>query len=165
MTQGRSGLGHAGAEQLSDLGHLGLGVQRPGADEHGHALARVQHLGGTGEVRVGGDDAGDGDPDPGVDGAVLIRRLGDRLLLLQVVGDDQASHRALGQRDAHRPVHEVAHLTRLGRHVDVLLGDVLEERVEVDLLLIVAAEGELGLLSDDGHHGLVVELRVVEAVQ
>ena len=44
-------------------------------------------------------------------------------------------------------------------------GDVLEERQQVDLLLVVAAERGARLLADDGDHRLVVELRVVEAVQ
>ena len=50
-------------------------------------------------------------------------------------------------------------------HVDVLVRDVLEQRQQVDLLLVVAAERRAGLLADDGDHRLMVELGVVEAVQ
>ena len=37
--------------------------------------------------------------------------------------------------------------------------------MQVDLLLVVAAERRARLLADDRDHRLVVELRVVEAVQ
>src|SRR5205823_2259374 len=43
--------------------------------------------------------------------------------------------------------------------------DVLEQRDEVDLLLVVAAETHARLLADDRHNRLMVELRVVETVQ
>ena len=51
------------------------------------------------------------------------------------------------------------------RQLDVLARHVLEERGEVDLLLVAAAERERALLADDRHHRLVVELGVVEAVE
>ena len=53
----------------------------------------------------------------------------------------------------------------VGRHLAVLVRDVLEQRLQVDLLLVVAAERHARLLADDREHRLVVELRVVEAVQ
>ena len=56
----------------------------------------------------------------------------------------------------------------LGRHADVLhvlVRDVLEERGQVDLLQVVAAERRPRLLADDRHDRLTVELRVVEPVQ
>ena len=46
-----------------------------------------------------------------------------------------------------------------------LVGDVLEERDQVDLLLVAAAERRARLLADDRDDRLVVELGVVEAVQ
>jgi len=42
---------------------------------------------------------------------------------------------------------------------------VLEQRVQVDLLLVVAAQRAERLLADDRHHRLMVELCVVEAVE
>ena len=45
------------------------------------------------------------------------------------------------------------------------LRDVLEQRDQVDLLLVVAAERRARLLADDRDDRRVVELRVVEAVQ
>ena len=53
----------------------------------------------------------------------------------------------------------------LGGHLDVLVGDVLEQGREVDLLLVVAAEAGARLLADDRDHRLVVELGVIEAVE
>ena len=47
----------------------------------------------------------------------------------------------------------------------VLVGDVLEQDRQVDLLLVVAAERGARLLADDRDHRLVVELGVVEAVE
>jgi hypothetical protein len=43
--------------------------------------------------------------------------------------------------------------------------DVREQRVEVDLLLVAAAERHPTLLADDRDHGLPVQLRVVQPVQ
>ena len=62
---------------------------------------------------------------------------------LQVVGDDHAGNSALGERDPHRAVDQVTDLAALGCHLDLLVRDVLVERGEVDLLLIVAAQPSL----------------------
>ena len=50
-------------------------------------------------------------------------------------------------------------------HLHVLVRDVLEQALEVDLLLVVAAHAGPRLLADDRQHRLVVELGVVEPVQ
>ena len=50
-------------------------------------------------------------------------------------------------------------------HVCTYSEHVLEQRLEVDLLLVVGAERHPLLLADDRDDGRVVELRVVEAVQ
>src|SRR5437588_751884 len=68
-------------------------------------------------------------------------------------------------RDPHRAVHQVAHLRGRRARLHVLGGHILEQRVQVDLLLVVRAERHRLLLADDRHYRLVVELRVVEAVQ
>jgi hypothetical protein len=86
-------------------------------------------------------------------------------LLLDVVGHDDRGHRSAGERDAQRAVDQVARLRRHHQRLHELAGDVLVERVEVDLLLVVGAERAAGLLADDRHHRLVVELGVVEAVE
>ena len=45
------------------------------------------------------------------------------------------------------------------------MGDVFEERQEIDFLLVVTAQGRELLLADDRDHRLVVELGVIQAVQ
>jgi hypothetical protein len=49
--------------------------------------------------------------------------------------------------------------------VHELVRDVLEQRDEVDLLLVLGTERAARLLADDGHDRLLVELGVVEAVE
>ena len=66
--------------------------------------------------------------------------------------------RALGLGDAHRAVDEVTDLRRVRRHMDVFAGDVLEQRDQIDLLLVLAAERGARLLTDDGHHRLMIHL-------
>ena len=78
--------------------------------------------------------------DARVHGAVLTRRRLDGLFGLQVVGQDDAGDCALVARDAHRAVDEVARLRGHRGHVHVLVCDVLEQRHQVDFLLVVAAE-------------------------
>jgi hypothetical protein len=82
-----------------------------------------------------------------------------------VVWDDDAGHRTGGLGDADGPIHEVRRLGRDHKDVDVLARHVLVEAYEIDLLLEVAAEAHPLLLTDYRDDGLVVELRVVEAVQ
>ena len=64
-----------------------------------------------------------------------------------------------------RAVDQVPHLRRLDRHLHVLVRDVLEQRDEVDLLLVVAAEAHARLRADDRQHRLMVQLCVVEPVE
>ena len=71
---------------------------------------------------------------------MLARRLLDGRLLGEVVRDDEAGHAALVERDPVRAVDEMADLRRLGRLLDEFVCDVLEERHEVDLLLVAATE-------------------------
>jgi hypothetical protein len=97
--------------------------------------------------------------------AVLARRRLHRGLLLHVVGQDHAGDGALVARDAHGAIDEVPHLARRHRGLHELVGDVLEQRLQVHLLLVVAAHGGARLLADDGHHRLVVGLGVVQAIE
>jgi hypothetical protein len=50
-------------------------------------------------------------------------------------------------------------------HVDEVRSHILEKGNEIDFLLIVTSEHSTGLLSYDGQNGLVVHLRIVQAVQ
>jgi hypothetical protein len=96
---------------------------------------------------------------------VLARRALDRVHLLDVVGHDDAGDGALGERDAQRAVDVVTHRRGVRDHVDVVGGHVLEERDEVDLLLVVAPERKARLLADDGDDWRVVHPGVVQAVE
>ena len=154
----------AGAEGLGDLLHLVGGVESPGADEHRDALARVEQVRGRADVGDAGDDARRAPVDARVHGPVRPRRV---LVghLLYVLGEDDAGHGPLRARDAEGAVDEVAYLRRLRRKVHVLAGDVLEQRDQVDLLLVVPAHRDAVLLAHDRDDRLVVHLRVVEAVE
>ncbi len=140
-------------------------MQRAGADEHRYALAGVEHLGGAPQLLVVGRDVRGCVAGAGVNGAVGVRRCRHGWFHLQVVGDDHAGDGALGERDPHGAVDQVTDLAGLGGHLDVLVRDVLVEGGEVDLLLVVAAEAEPGLLADDRYDRLVVELGVIEPVE
>ncbi len=52
-----------------------------------------------------------------------------------------------------------------GRHVHVRAGHVLEQRDQVDLLLVLRAQSGRRLLADDRQHRLMVHLGVVEPVE
>ena len=73
--------------------------------------------------------------------------------------------RALGERDADRPVQHVGQLLGNRDHLHVLAGDVLEQAEQVDFLLVGAAHGAAAGLPDDRDHRDVVELGVVQAVE
>ena len=92
-------------------------------------------------------------------------RLPDGILFLDVVGDDEAGDGALALGDAHAAVDEVAGLRRRHAGVHVAAGDVLEEVLQVDFLLVVAADRRARLLADDGEDRLVVEAGIVKPVQ
>ena len=100
--------------------------------------------------------------DAGMSGAVGHRRLlvGQ---LLQVIGNDDAGDGSPRRRDAHRPVDEVAQLTRHAGGRDEIRRDILEQRLQIDFLLIVCADAGTRLLAHYGDDGYVVHLRVVQA--
>ena len=141
------------------------GAHRALPDEHRDALASVQDLGRLAQFGLGRHDAGLGVPDRGVNRPVGVRRRLHRIFPLDVVGDDDAGHGALGLRDSHRAVDGVTHLRRGRDRDDVVTRHVLEEDGKVDLLLVVPADRRGSLLPDDGEDGRMVELGVVEAVQ
>lgn len=95
---------------------------------------------------------------------MLARRLLHRQIL-QVVRHDQAGHVVLGKRDAHALVDQLAHLRRYCRGLHVMAGDVLEQRPQIDFLLIVRAHADARRLADDGEHRLMVLVRVVQTVE
>jgi len=76
-----------------------------------------------------------------------------------------ACHGPLRSRDAQGTIDGVPHGQGRGDGGDELVRHVLEERVQIDLLLIGGPHGGGRALADDGHHGLVIARSVVEAVQ
>ena len=153
-----------GTEPVGHRQHLVGGVQRPGAHQHRDPLALVQHRRRAAEIGLGGHHRRRRVADAGMHGPVRPGRLGHRVDLLEIVGENQDAHAPPAGRDPDRPVHKVADLGRMDRHLDVL-GHVPEQEGEVHLLLVRAAQRHAGLLPDDGQHRLVVHLGVVEAVE
>ena len=96
---------------------------------------------------------------------MLVGWRGDGLLRLHVVGDDDAGDRSLGQGDAHGAVDDVADLGRIVDHLEEGAGDVLEEGRQIDFLLVAAAPRHLRDIADDRDNRLVIEARVVEAIE
>ena len=140
-------------------------MQGARAGEDRHLAPGVQHVGGGAQVGVAGHDPLARHADARVHGAVLARRLLHRLQLLQVVGHDDAGDRALVAGDAHGAIDQVPHLGRHEGGLHELVGDVLEQALQIHLLLVVAAHRRARLLADDGHHRRVVRLGVVQAVE
>ena len=70
-----------------------------------------------------------GVPDAGVDGVVRVLLLLDRLLFLQVLGDDHAGDALLGQRDAERAIDGMPDRGSRRDCGDEIVGHVLEERL------------------------------------
>src|SRR3569623_1179834 len=97
--------------------------------------------------------------------AVYARGLRHGRHFLHVVRNDDARHGAHGLGDAEGAVGNVAHLCVAAHHLYIVARHVLEQRYQIDFLLIVAAESRQLLLADDGDHGLVIELGVVKSVQ
>ena len=83
--------------------------------------------------------------------------------LLKIVRQDQRRHRTVCQRDSNGTIDEMAHLRRGSSLLNEIAGDVLEQRREVNLLLIMAADRATRLLADDGQDRLVIEAGIIEA--
>ena len=116
------------------------------------------------EILLGGQSAFADEADAGVHRLDRLR-LGNGLHVLHVGRDDHSGHRPLRGSDAQGAVETVV---QGGGDVDLLhvrAGHVLVQAQQVDLLLLVAPHDAGEGLADDGDHGLVVELGVVEAVE
>ena len=89
----------------------------------------------------------------------------DRRQFLKIFGQDDTSDGAFGLGDTESAIDRMPHVGPHGGHVNVLVGDVLEQRDEVSLLLVTAPERGPRLLADDSHYRGMVHLGVVEAIQ
>ena len=95
---------------------------------------------------------------------MLVRRLLG-FELLNIAGQDDARRHPMSQRNAECAIDHVAKLGRDRHHLDVFVGDILEERQQIDLLLKLASQGTARLLPADRHDWLVIGLGVVKARQ
>jgi len=161
----QEGFGDARAENVGDLRHLGRGVARALPHENGHARALIQHRGGARERRLRGDDARLLVADPGRDVPMLVGGLFLGLELLDVFRHNHAGDGLFSEGNAHGAVDQLPNLRRRGRHLHEGVGHVFEQRDQIHLLLVLAAEGRAILLSHDGHDRLVIHLSVVEAIE
>jgi hypothetical protein len=59
----------------------------------------------------------------------------------------------------------MTHLRRGRDLMHILVGDILEEGNEVNLLLVIPAQCRTPLLAHNRHHRLVVELGIVKAIE
>ena len=84
---------------------------------------------------------------------------------LDVVGDDDASRRVGRQRGTDGPVDEIGQLLGHGEGLDELVTHVLEERSQIDLLLVGPAHSGAVGLPDDGEDRHMVQLGVIETVE
>jgi hypothetical protein len=89
----------------------------------------------------------------------------DRLLVLQILRNDQRRHRTESDRAAERAVDRVPHLRGVHQRHDVLARDVLEQVLQIDFLLILAADRRRRRLPRDREHRDVIVLRIVQPVQ
>ena len=86
-------------------------------------------------------------------------------LFLQVLGNDHAGDAAFGERDAERAIDRVPHGGDVHHGGHVVVRDVLEETLQVDFLLVIAAHRRRSGLPDDRDHRLVIHRGVVQAVE
>ena len=155
----------AGGKQIGDAKDLVGRAPSPRADQHRDFAACVENRRGALEIALCGDDVRLRHADTRVHHPVLARWFGDRVEFLHVVRNDETRHRALHCRNPHGAVDQMAHLFGSHRSMDILMRDVLEQRVKVDLLLIAPADCRSGGLADDRDDRLVIHLGVVEAVE
>ena len=94
-----------------------------------------------------------------------MRRHLDGRRLLDVAGKDDGGDAASRLRDSQRTIHQVAHLIRRHADLDEVPGHILEERRQIDLLLVVTADRATHRLTNDGEDRLVVQLGVIESVE
>ncbi len=153
------------AEPLGDGLHLLGGTGRPLPDQQRDPLAGVEELDGPVQRGVVGDDPRTRPRRGRRHDAVGVRRVLREVRLLHVVRHDHARGARGGERGADGVVEHERQLLGGVHGLDVLAAHVLEQRREVDLLEVAAAERGGHDLPDDRDDGLAVELGVVEPGQ
>src|SRR5947209_19612260 len=100
-----------------------------------------------------------------MDGVVLARWLWNGLQVLRVIGHDDTGDGSFRFGDTNRTVDQVSRLDGGREHMDVLTRHILKEGDQVNLLLIIPAEGSTGRLPDNSNDWLMVHLRIIQAIQ
>ena len=95
---------------------------------------------------------------------MLARRV-FRIHLLNIIGNDDAAYGTLGLGNAHGAVDDMAHLRRRRHHMHVFMRNILEQGNKIDFLLVTAPHRGAFLLADNGHHRLMIELGVIQAIE
>ena len=156
--------GDAGLQRLGDGNNLVRSGERAGADQHGNLAAGIEYGGRLAQQFVLRQKRGAGVADAGVCRAVRHRWVLIRHQL-QIVRQDHASYRATAARNAHGAVDQVSHLRRNAGSGHEVGSHILEQGLQIDLLLVVRADGGACLLPDDGDNRHVIHLRVVQPGQ
>src|SRR5687768_7771509 len=96
--------------------------------------------------------------------AVFVRRFLP-IHVLNIVGNDNAADCALSQRDTQGAIEDMTHLRWRRDSVHVFMRHILEQRNQVDFLLVTASQRCTFLLTDNGHYRLMIQLSVIQAIQ
>src|SRR5436853_6962205 len=98
-------------------------------------------------------------------GIMRVWLLLDSIQVLHIFGKNDTGDRTLGFSDAHRAVNLMTYLYRIHSCVDILTCDIFEQRLEVNLLLVVAANGRARRLANNRYNWLVIHLGVVQTIE
>ena len=96
---------------------------------------------------------------------MLVRRVDDGVLELYVVRQDDRRDGASAERGAKRAVDDVRELLWLDDGFEVAARDILQQRAEVRLLLVLPPNPWRTLAGRRARRQAVVELRIVEPVE
>ena len=157
-------LGDAAPEHIGEFDQFLLRTDRTGTDQHRDFRTRVEHIGGQPQMSVVGHGAHRDVAHARLRESMLVRRHRHRVHELHVVRHNDACDRAFGGGDADRAIDDVRGLR--GRHDRLRVGrHVLEKRVQIHFLQIIAAERGGRLLSNQRNNRHVIEFRVIKTRQ
>src|SRR6266699_2034018 len=100
-----------------------------------------------------------------MDGIMSMRRLLDGVHLLYILWNNDAGDTALCFCNTDGTVNQMTYLHRARGHIDVFASNVFKEGDEVNLLLIVTADGGACGLSNDCYHWLMIHLGIIQTIQ
>ena len=168
----RSAFGDTSSETLPHCDNLVGGTKGARSDQHRHSFPRIEHVRGAPQRILARDDSREVDANARTEvdanartrGAMIARRF-DHRSHLKVARQHDARHLPLGLGNPVGTVDEMGNLRRNEGRLDERARDILEKRLQIEVLLVVRADRGARLLSDEGEHGLMVELSVVQSVE